>query len=104
MQNSLFVHAYELRELFRMQNTGKNFETVDNPRPRPGKVGTTINQIDPSVPCGRQRIESGKFPKQLVLSPSTIDVASAKSEDNDFRSCLQYRLPLDFDRAVMLLA
>ena len=43
---SLSVTKRELGKFFRMQDSGENFDAVDNPRARTGKVSARVNQIN----------------------------------------------------------
>jgi len=43
---SLSVTKRELGKFFRMQDPGENFDAVDNPRTRTGKVSARINQVN----------------------------------------------------------
>ena len=53
--------ANKFREFVRMQYARENFETVDDPRPRAGKVSTTVDNMDASIARGGKGIESWKF-------------------------------------------
>ncbi len=70
----------ELEELFRMQNSSKNFEAIDNARAWSGEISAPVDGIDLAATCRGERIETGKTLEQLVIASCKIDIVSAKSE------------------------
>jgi len=85
----------ELGELFRVQDSGQDFEAIDNARPRSGEVSAGVDGIDLAVPRRGKRIETGKTLEQLVIASCKIDIVSTESEHDDLRARVEHLLPLD---------
>ena len=87
----------ELGELFRMQNSSKNFQAIDNARAWSGEISAGVDGIDLPATCRRERIETGKTLEQLVIASCKIDIVAAKSEHDGFRTSVEHCLPIDLD-------
>jgi hypothetical protein len=87
-----------------MQDAGENLEAVDNTRPRAREVRVRIYEINFAVDRRGKGVEIWKTPKQLVITPRTMDIISAKSEYDNFGVRVDYLQPIDFCRRPMLPA
>ena len=85
-----------------MENSGQQFETVDDARPRPREVSAGVDEIN--LPGARRwkRIEFRKTPEQFEISPRKFDVVAAEREHDNLRARIQYLLPIDLRRRLML--
>ena len=98
------VASGELGKFFRMQNSSKNFETVDNARPWPREVSTRVDEINFAAARRWQRIESRTFFQQFVIAPRKIDIVAAEREHDYVRARIQHFLPIDLRRRLMFAA
>src|SRR6266550_8733580 len=96
------VASCKLGKFFWMQYSRQNFDAVDNARPWPREVSTRIDEINVAAARRRKRIESRKFFQQFVIAARKIDIVAAKREHDKFRSRIQYLLPIDLRRRLML--
>ena len=87
----------ELEELFRMQNSSKNFEAIDNARTWSSEISAGVDGINLTPTCRGQRIETGKTLEQLIIAPCKINIVAAKGEHDDFRMSVEHCLPIDLD-------
>src|SRR6266550_7031294 len=85
----------KLGELFRMQNSSKNFQAIDNARAWSGEISAGVDGIDLAPTRRGERIETGKTPEQLVIAPGKIDIVAAKGEHDDLRKSVEHCLPID---------
>src|SRR5207248_6819428 len=76
----------KLGELFRMQNSSKNFQAIDNARAWSGEISAGVDGIDLAPTCRWERIETRKTLEQLVIAPCKIDIVAAKGEHDDLRT------------------
>ena len=87
-----------------MENSRQQFETIDDARPRPCEVSAGIDEINFLVPRRRKRIESRKAPEQFAIPPRKSDIVAAEREHDNVGARLDYVLPIDLRRRLMLAA
>ena len=85
----------KLRKFFRMQNSGQDFDAIDNARAWSGEVSAGVNGIDLAPTRRGKRLETGKTLEQLVIAPRKIDIVAAESEDDDLWTGIEHSIPID---------
>src|SRR6266704_5198091 len=94
----------ELGKFRRMQNSGENFQTVDNARTRAREVCAGIYDIHLAAFRSGNRTKTRRSPEQCVIAARPINVVSAKCKDENLWTRIQHLLPLDLRRRLMLSA
>src|SRR5438094_10566542 len=70
----------ELEELFRMQNSSKNFEAIDNARTWSSEISAGVDGINLTPTYHGQRIEIGQTLEQLLIAPRKVNSVAAKGK------------------------
>jgi len=87
-----------------MQDSSENLKAIDNTRPWAGEIRASVHEINFAMMRGRKGIEIRKAPEQLVIVWHTIDIVAAESEHDYFGARVDYFLPIDLCRGLMLAA
>jgi len=87
-----------------MQDSSENLKAIDNTRPWAGEIRAGVHEINFAVMRGREGIEIRKAPEQLVIASRKIDIVAAESEYDHFGARVDYFLPIDLRRGLMLAA
>ena len=94
----------ELGKSSRVQNSGENFETVDNARTRAREVCARIYNIHLTAFRSGNRTKTRKSPEQFVIAARSMNVVSAKRKYDNLWAHIQHLLPFDLRRWLMLSA